>query len=272
MSPIRRGAALASRPRSGRLAAPARPIDRATFTTQLEEALRGDIVAGILRPGQKLSAAEVTGVYGVSATPVREALQRLSGEGLVDLDPKSGARVAGISLDDVRDIFAVRLLLEPRALALSMRRGDVAWLGGLAAAFERLRAAESRRAAGDGVRWREAMHESAEAHRAFHWMLLSACGSPWLLRFVSILHHHSARYRNVLAAGRDRATWLRAHEEILRVARGRKAARGVAVLERHTRDGLAMLVKAYARPRGRTGGASSRPEKVRRDRSGEIAL
>ena len=230
-------------------------ISRATLTTQLEEALRTDIVAGLLEPGRKLRAADIAALYGVSPTPIREALQRLSGAGLVELDPKVGARVAAITLDDARDVFAVRLMLEPRALELSIARGDAAWLADVAAALEELRARTATRGgSGDGTRWREAMLESAEAHRAFHWTLLSACGSPWLLRFLSILYGHSARYRMLLVRGRDRPSWVHEHELVLDAARRGDARAAVRVLERHIDAGLDALVRSYGTPRAAAGG------------------
>lgn len=255
MSP-RRGAAAGARRRarvSPRPSSPDSPrIRRATLTTQLEEALRTDIVSGLFEPRQKLRADDIASRYGVSATPIREAFQRLSGDGLVELDPKIGARVAGISLDDIRDVFAVRLALEPRALALSIMKGDAAWLREVATAFERLRAVASIRLPSDDARRREAMLETAEAHRAFHWALLAACGSPWLLRFISILHGHSSRYRMLLVRGLDQPGWLDDHEAILRAARRQDADRAVRMLERQTRDGLAVLVRTYgASLRGR---------------------
>lgn len=228
-------------------------ISRATLTTQLEEALRTDIVAGLLEPGRKLRAADIAALYGVSPTPIREALQRLSGEGLVELDPKVGAKVAAITLDDARDVFAVRLALEPRALELSIARGDAAWLADVAAALEELRARTATRGEGDGTRWRAAMLESAEAHRAFHWTLLSACGSPWLLRFLSILYGHSARYRMLLVRGRDRPSWVHEHELVLDAARRGDARAAVRVLERHIDAGLDALVRSYGTPAAAAG-------------------
>jgi GntR family transcriptional regulator, carbon starvation induced regulator len=220
-------------------------ISRATLTTQLEEALRTDIVAGLLEPGRKLRAADVASLYGVSPTPVREAVQRLSAEGLVELDPKIGVRVASISPDDVRDVFAVRLILETRAVEMSITNGGASWLADVSAAFERLNAVVSARLPRDGAPSRETMLEWAEAHRAFHWALLAACGSPWLLRFISVLHGHSARYRMLLVGGRDRPAWLRGHAEILQAARRRDARRAATVLERHTSDALTTLIRSY---------------------------
>lgn len=220
-------------------------VSRATLTTQLEEALRTDIVAGIHAPGQKLRAGDITSFYGVSATPIREALQRLSAEGLVTLDPKVGARVASVSLDDVRDVFAVRLALESRALELSIRNGDATWLREVTAALERLRGIVRSRSSRDATRWREMLLQRVEAHRAFHWALLSACGSPWLLRFISILHGHSSRYRMLFLRERDQRSWVRDHETILDAVRKRDVRRAVGEFERHTRKGLDVLLRSY---------------------------
>jgi len=73
-----------------------------------------------------------------------------------------------------------------------------------------------------------------------------------LLRFISILHGHSSRYRMLLVRGLDQPGWLDDHEAILRAARRQDADRAVRMLERQTRDGLAMLVRTYgASLRGR---------------------
>lgn len=220
-------------------------ISRATLTTQLEGALRSDIVAGIHPPGEKLRAGDITSFYGVSATPIREALQRLSAEGLVTLDPKVGARVATVSLEDVRDVFAVRLALESRALELSIRHGDDAWLRDVAAALDGLRAVVRARSPRDATRSREILLRRVEAHRAFHWALLSASGSPWLLRFIAILHGHSSRYRMLFVRERDPGSWVRDHEAIVDAVNKRDLGRAVAELERHTRKGLEVLLRSF---------------------------
>src|SRR5262245_57141098 len=104
-----------------------RGLTRATLTGQLEDALRVDIIEGILAPGQRLRAAELTGRYNVSATPLREAIQRLAAQNLVEIDPRLGASVARMSRADLRDTYWMHELLEPLALERSMERGDAAW-------------------------------------------------------------------------------------------------------------------------------------------------
>src|SRR5919106_1503563 len=137
-------------------------VTRATLATQLEDALRVDIIEGVLTPGQRLRAADLTSRYGVSATPLREALQRLAAQNLVEVDPRLGATVARISQTDLRDIYWLRELLEGLALERSIERGDDAWEAGVTKAWERFRALGSMERAGtaaDAITW-------SEAHRA----------------------------------------------------------------------------------------------------------
>ncbi len=81
--------------------------------------LRGAILAGSLLPGTRISEPGLAQELGVSRTPVREALQRLSQEGLVELLPNRGARVRVLSANEVREVYDVRALLEGEAAALA---------------------------------------------------------------------------------------------------------------------------------------------------------
>ncbi|HEY0249224.1 MAG TPA: GntR family transcriptional regulator [Gryllotalpicola sp.] len=75
--------------------------------------LRDAIVSGSLAGGTRLVQAELAEQLGVSITPIREALRDLAGEGLVIVDPHKGSRVRTLDLDDVRELYALRIVLEP---------------------------------------------------------------------------------------------------------------------------------------------------------------
>jgi len=75
--------------------------------------LRAEIVGGKLRTGARLVAAEIAERYSSSTNPVREALQQLRGEGLVEILPNRGARVRDVSADFIRDISEIEQLIEP---------------------------------------------------------------------------------------------------------------------------------------------------------------
>lgn len=79
--------------------------------------VRRDILSCDLRPGETLSEAELARRYGVSKTPVRDAMQRLEQEGLVEIEPRRGHRVRPISMQEAGDLIEVRAILESAAVA-----------------------------------------------------------------------------------------------------------------------------------------------------------
>lgn len=203
-------------------------VTRATLTSQVEDAIRLDIIEGALSPGQRLRFADLSNKYGVSATPLREALQRLAAQNLIDWDPRLGATVAELSGPGLRDIYWLRDLLESIALRRSIELGDAAWQEQVTKAWAKYEAVKrpGRNATrADGMAW-------AQAHRAFHESLFAACDSPWLLRFVATLADHSERYRFLSARTSSRDTHEE-HQDIYRASIAGDTAAGVAALKRH---------------------------------------
>src|SRR4051812_37590293 len=72
------------------------------------------IISGETVPGERLTEPRIAGLAGVSRSPVREALRILAGEGLVEITPRHGARVTHVGVRDAQELYACRLLLEPR--------------------------------------------------------------------------------------------------------------------------------------------------------------
>lgn len=106
------------------------------------------------------------------------------------LADRKGFRVGQISADEIRDITNTRLLIETQALAESIHLGDVEWESRVLAAHHRL----DRLPVIEGPE-RLLKPEWEAAHEAFHSALISACNSPWLLRFSGMLRDQTARYR-----------------------------------------------------------------------------
>jgi DNA-binding GntR family transcriptional regulator len=143
------------------------------------------VLNGRFEPGERLRIEELAEEFEISPTPIREALQRLEAAGLVEKIPHCGARVATVSLDDLKDIYDARLLLEPYAIGKAAERFTEqveatarAHLAGLKAAAKRKDYAEA-----------------CKMNTAFHFTLYSASGSPWLLRLITPLWDSSRRYR-----------------------------------------------------------------------------
>jgi GntR family carbon starvation induced transcriptional regulator len=203
-------------------------VTRATLAAQVEEAIRLDIIAGILEPGQRLRAAELTKQYGVSATPLREALQRLAAQNLIELGPRLGATVAPISESELHDIYDMRQLLEGEALERSVKSGGDQWKQSVHQAYEALEQAAARdtgQSPADILAW-------SSVHRAFHDSLFQACGSEWLLRFVAILSDHSQRYR-MLSRRRSSRPTSEEHKAIFDAAMAGDAAKARDALRVH---------------------------------------
>lgn len=209
---------------------------RGTLTASLEEALRRDIVAGLLEPEQRLRMADVSERYGVSATPVREALQRLAEQGFVALDPQIGARVAKVSEDDVVDVYAVRLILEREALVRSLRNGGVNWRTELEVRWAELRGQMLPDIRADSAAW-------SSAHREFHWALLAACDSPWLLRFLRTLYDHSGRYALLSRVGGNaHRDWPGEHQSMFEAAAAGDVGTASTRLVDHLTTSVRLLV------------------------------
>lgn len=168
-------------------------IRRATLTEQIADELRKDIIAGAFAPGQRLTTAELTVRYQVSATPLREALQHLAAQGMVDIDPRLGTSVPPISRAHLHDTYAVREMLEVAAVTRSIERADTAWAARLGELFVEFQEAVSKSDRDSGVlSW-------SAAHRAFHEGLMANCDSPWLKSLINMITDHSERYRMLSA-------------------------------------------------------------------------
>ncbi len=217
-----------------------RNVRRSTLTDQLEDALRADIIEGVLPPGHRIRAGDLSERYGVSATPLREALQRLAGQGLVDLDPRLGPTVARASLADLRDIYWLRALLEDAALERSLRRGDAGWEQRLHQAWrEYALAATSRNLDGH-----EEMEAWLSAHRALHNALMAGGDSPWLTRFVTMLAEQSERYRMMSVRTHTRAS-LDEHKRLYDMAIRRDVAGAVAANREHLARTVQVLESTF---------------------------
>ncbi|WP_406430523.1 GntR family transcriptional regulator [Streptomyces sp. NBC_00631] len=146
--------------------------------------LRVAILTGQLAAGTRLHAERLASQWGVSATPLREAFQRLAGDGLVEIAPQRGAWVAGLDRAKAAEYYELRLLLEPRALESSLREADTAFLDEVRRAITELEAVET----GDTV------ETGFIAHRSFHRTLLSRCHNREMLRMCTVLQDQTQRF------------------------------------------------------------------------------
>jgi GntR family transcriptional regulator, carbon starvation induced regulator len=192
--------------------------------------LRKAIVGCTFEPGERLRVEELTRRFGVSSSPVREALNRLAEQGIVLTLENRGFRVASLTADGVEDLVRVRLLVECEALRESMARGDDAWEASVVAAAHALALVERR--VGDGPL---ALDDDWSArHRAFHQSLYAACGSEILRDLVALLFDRAEHYRRW--AAKHRQAPRRKHDEhqkLMAAALARDTDKAVELLRRH---------------------------------------
>ena len=170
-------------------------VTGSTRASAVYEQLRADITRGALEPGSKLRVGAMGERYAVGASPLREALSRLSAEGLVSRTDQRGFSVATLSWAELPILTQNRVQLESLALAQSIEHRDTAWEDKLAVLIHRL----SRSARSLATDRYVPNPEWEVLHRDFHQSLLARCPSRWLKMFCNTLTDEAYRFRQVAA-------------------------------------------------------------------------
>ncbi|HET9067099.1 MAG TPA: GntR family transcriptional regulator [Amaricoccus sp.] len=173
----------------------ARTGSKATAATLVYRRLKGDLLRGEFASGDRLMIEQVAQRYDVGTNPVREALNRLAAERMVDHEDQRGFSVPTLSIEHFRDIVRMRCWLEGRAISDSVRNRTEAWEESLVLALHRL--LRTPFLFGTDAREGEDNREWEIRHRQFHRTLISNCGSEWLLRFCEELMDQAERYRYI---------------------------------------------------------------------------
>jgi GntR family transcriptional regulator, carbon starvation induced regulator len=195
--------------------------------------LRGDIVSGTLKPGTRLRLEVLKRTYGASISTLREILNRLHTEGLVQAEGQKGFEVAPATATDLREIGELRLLLETHALAKSLADGDLDWEGRVVSAHHKLAAVERRLVEGDLSRTLEWVRYDFDFHAA----LISACGSRALMTMHASIFDKFIRYHMLAASFRGRAV-TEDHRELFDLALARDVTAATEKLSVHIRAGM----------------------------------
>jgi DNA-binding GntR family transcriptional regulator len=159
-------------------------LQRTSLREQVGNALRAAMISGTLRPGVIYSAPALAATFGVSATPVREAMLDLAKEGLVEAVRNKGFRVTEVSEQDLDELTELRLLIEVPTTARLAGRLDRAALAELRSLAK---AIEAGAAAGDLIAY-------LEADREFHLTLLGHAGNRQLVELVGELRSRARLY------------------------------------------------------------------------------
>lgn len=206
---------------------------------EVAERLRQRIYAHELPPGTWIDEQKLAEQYGISRTPLREALKVLASEGLVELKPRRGCYVTEISRQDLDDIFPLIALLEGRCAAEAVKRAKAADLTGLRAIHEKLEAAA-----------REARVDAFfEANQEFHRKIQELSGNRWLLSVIQDLRKvlKRSRLHSLSLEGRLQQS-LEEHRAILACMLAGDASGAERQMYEHLLSGREALVRIDEQP------------------------
>jgi GntR family carbon starvation induced transcriptional regulator len=222
------------------------PDRKETLASLVYDQLRKDIISVAVEPGEKLHIRSLCDRFEVGLSPVREALSRLSTEGLVAQSDHRGFAVAPMSEADLVDLTRARCWLNEIAIRKSIENGDAAWEESVVLSFHRLfrtpryvPGVESERSQAWEI-----------AHRNFHSSLISASGSQRLTRYCEHLFDSAERYRHVgRKAGVKGQNRDKEHRDLMEAVVARDADAAARLIRLHF-ERTAELVRQVLKRRG----------------------
>lgn len=200
--------------------------------------IRMMIIGGSFGPGERLKEEELTAICGTSRTPVREALRRLSAEGLIVQNPRVGAQVASVSIADLEEVYSLRMMLESHAAARAATRitdEQIAEMKRIAVILEA--------AVAKGEAETQLVYPKVNAE--FHAIFLEAADSPRLAAMAESVQVLPLIMRTLVHYSReDRERSMRQHQELIDALEARNPTWAAAVVQTHLHNAYNTLIKA----------------------------
>jgi GntR family carbon starvation induced transcriptional regulator len=219
----------------------ARTSPSSTRTSAVYKVLRQDILCGRYSPAAKLLIDEIGQRYGVTSTPIREALNQLVTEGFVQKVDQKGFYVAQVSRRELIELTNTRCWVESTALREALANRTPQWEEQLILAGHRL--SRINRSADPEVFQENAPWE--DTHKQFHMALIAACPSRWLLEFCSLMTDHAARYRNLsMSLAYPERDVTQEHKALIDAAIDGPPERAIEMLMEHYRATADIIVRS----------------------------
>jgi GntR family transcriptional regulator, carbon starvation induced regulator len=207
----------------------------------IEGEVRQAIVSGEFLPDSALRLELLRARFDVGFSPIREALSRLASEGLVELVPNKGFRVAPLSRADLEDVAFARSAVERAALTRAIEKGDAKWESQIVAAMHLYRC-KAEMAFENEI----ALQEWEAAHDELHRALISACGSARLLNFQRKLQEQHIRYRRIIVIESvEPQAHIEEHEKLVALVLDRNVDAAQIEMERHLRITVDALIASH---------------------------
>lgn len=204
-----------------------------TLRERIVDAIRTSIIKGDLRPGERVSEPALAEHFGISRTPIREALRQLGSEGFLTVIPRRGARVSVITEKDVREFYDLRALLEGYAARLATPLISQSDLDKMLVYNEEM---EKFHHSGD-------LQNNLRVHRAFHDTINKASANEQLRSLISILGNKFQRFSiHIALSGKNQEAFVQ-HRNIVQAMRAGDADAAEALVRANALLGKELMIK-----------------------------
>lgn len=210
-----------------------KPLRDVIFNT-----LREAIIAGELKPGERLMEVQLSEKMGVSRTPVREAIRKLELEGLVDMIPRKGAHVAELSVKDIMDVLEVRASMDGLATSLSALRITEEEINELKHVYSQF----------ESYVEKENLQGSIKKDVEFHDIIYRSSRNDKLIQILNNLREQVHRFRVIYLKGFGNSKELiKEHWEIIEAIESRDFEKAQKVAKKHIQNQEEAIIKVVKR-------------------------
>jgi len=225
------------------------PLTRRRLVDDATQALREAILEGRIESGARLRQTDLAARLGISRTPIREALGRLEHEGLIELLPQGGVRVALLRAEEAVELYDLREVLDGLAARLAAERAEPPSLARLGRALRRMAECVER---GDPGPW-------FGAHVAFHEEIVRAAGNRHLQRLGATVRLSIRHFHPLLLKTEDRlAAAYREHRAIHEAIAARDGVAAERLARAHIQSAKAIVLAVMSRGTGTHGAVQDR--------------
>jgi len=208
-----------------------------TLRERIVSTIRNAIINGQLKPGSRIAEPELAERFGISRTPIREALRQLESEGFITVQPRKGAIVASFSAQDVSNFYDLKMILEgyaARLAALTLTESEI----------DRMETLNKLIVTASG---KKDLRKVLELHNEFHDTFLRAAGNDRLHHIVQTMVAQFQRYRLILATPGKVEGSIDQHAEIVEAFRKRDPALAEKLVQKNALYGKKILLKELSR-------------------------
>lgn len=207
------------------------PLNSKSLKQLVVDELRHAITSGHFRPGAQLKQDLLATEFGVSRMPVREALQQLQAEGLVEFRRHRIAIVSALSADDIREIFEIRMLIECRAIELGVPNLTNSDLATMARCHQKMRSMKL---------WRP---EWAALNKTFHSTVYCAAGRTHMVQLIASVQTKLDQYLSLYLNNKNTLRKSNSeHAGILKACRRKDSSRAALLTKKHIEETMGALL------------------------------